>query len=469
MKRFRLAGLILTLLACGKGGDGERPPNIILITLESLRPDHMGCYGYSLDTTPNLDEFARSAIRFTDVQAVTSWTLASHASILTGLYPSEHQVREPRDRLGGAYETIAERLSAEDGKRGAGEGYQTAAFVSGPFLRSSYNLDQGFDLYDDSAAAPTQEEGHGEVTNPEMERKLARFFRQTSARPLFLFAYFWDIHYDFLPPPPFDTMFVTSDMERFDISRFEFNEAIHAEMDPARSRYLVSQYDGEIRCTDEMLGRLFDVMKAEGLWENALIVITADHGEEFFEHGSAGHKNNLFDQSVRVPLLVKLPGESPPAVSAELMSQTNLAELLNGGWKRLSTRPGDAVAGAEIASVPMSPTGDHVFELDLPLKALVDGKIVGGRVDRWKAIRRGHWKLVRPPRQGDLLLFDVRDDPGDLQNLAEAHPDVADSLARTLAVRLAEMEKSAIRFGAPERAVLDSSEMERLRSLGYID
>ncbi|RPJ40963.1 MAG: hypothetical protein EHM19_12820, partial [Candidatus Latescibacterota bacterium] len=156
-----LAGAALLAACAGCGSDRTDRPNIVLITVESLRADHVGCYGYGLPTTPSLDALAGESVRFENAFSVTSWTLASHAAILTGLTPSALRVLEPHDRLADSYETIAEALSED--------GYYCAAFLSGPFLRAPYNMNQGFSHYDDSPSAVSTGNAHGDVTNPEME------------------------------------------------------------------------------------------------------------------------------------------------------------------------------------------------------------------------------------------------------------------------------------------------------------
>jgi len=158
--RTLLATLAVLAAACGKPG----PPNIVVVTVESLRTDHVGVYGGrsrsrpDVPVTPNLDAFAREAVVYDDAQAPTSWTLASHASIFTGLYPTAHQTIRPRDRLDDSYTTFAEVLRDR--------GYQTVGIVSGPYLRTAHNLNQGFELYHDDIAAPSAAESHDDVTKP---------------------------------------------------------------------------------------------------------------------------------------------------------------------------------------------------------------------------------------------------------------------------------------------------------------
>lgn len=318
---YRPRGVLLVLGLCGmplgcrddQSGPPDRP-NIILITFESLRADHVGCYGYERATTPTLDALSREAILFPNAYSVTSWTLTSHASIFTGLYPRAHQVIRPRDRLASVYVTAAEVLQDA--------GYQTAGLISGPYLRQAYNLHQGFEIYDDSASSVTNNVAHDDIANPTLERRVTKFLteQRSSDRPFFLFLYIWDPHYDYIPPPPFDTMFTPPDAERVNVRNYEIVSDVHRGITAGQLAYVLSQYDGEIRCTDAMLGRLFAQLREQGLWDRTALIVTADHGEEFFEHGNKGHKNNLHVESLHVPLLVKPPKPTAPRRDDRLVS-----------------------------------------------------------------------------------------------------------------------------------------------------
>src|SRR5262245_2945751 len=236
---------------CPRSGPGPRPPDLVLVTVESLRTDSVGpgagASAGAPPITPSLDAFAAGATVYPDAHSVTSWTLASHASLFTGLYPSAHRATGPLDRLDDSYPTLAEVLAAH--------GYQTIGVVSGPYLRRTHNLSQGFESWDQDAASITSRLAHADVTNDAMLASLARALEheRDPGRPLFLFAYFWDPHFDYLPPPPWDTAFVPPGAERFDARDLDANPEIHAGMDARRLAWLRAQYEGEIRWTDEHL------------------------------------------------------------------------------------------------------------------------------------------------------------------------------------------------------------------------
>lgn len=441
---------------------GSQAPNVVLIVLESLRADHLGSYGYERATSPVLDAFAARSIRYANAHAVTSWTLPSHVSILTGEYPAVHGVTEPDHSLADGFETLAERLAGVgEAPRDRKQPYETAAFVGAPFLRRPYNLHQGFAIYDDEAASPTNVEGHADVTNPAIEAKVMEYLANQSGGPFFLYVHLWDIHFDYIPPPPFDTMFVDDSCEPFAITEMPFNDDVRPDMSAARLRYLISQYDGEIRCADALVGRIFDRVRERGDWDRTIVAVTSDHGEEFFEHGESGHKKNLHGTSLRVPLLIKPAGPFEPRVIDEPFSLAGLASRILA-LTQIPGAPGHGPPGDAPEPAPV------FAELDLNLHALVDGEIVASRVDHHESIEAGGWKLIRLPRKGGVQLFHIGGgDRAEKRNLAAAEPERVRTLLAALEARNAAAEARTAASPAG-RIVLDDDEKERLRGLGYL-
>ncbi len=465
------AGALAALAAagCTRAAPGPRPPDVVLITLESLRIDRVGAQGGAspgrprVPLTPNLDAFAAGATLYPDAHSVTSWTLAAHASLFTGLYPSGHQTTGPRDRLGDSYPTLAEALVAR--------GYETAAVVSGPYLRRAHELAQGFEAYDDAIASITNRLAHDDRTNPALLESVRRFLdeERDSGRPLFLFAYFWDPHFDYLPPPPWDAAFVPAEAESFDVRDFDINPAIHAGMDAHRLAWLLSQYDGEIRWTDEHVGRLFALLRERGIWDDALVVVTADHGEEFFDHGEKGHKNNLHAETVRVPLIVKYPGQVEGRTDPRVAS---LVDVLPTVLEAAGAQVEFPVHGRSLREPHPDPERSILYELDTSqYYGAADGRIDVHR-SRWRGLRRGELKLVeRESGAGDLerRLFRVSRDPLEREDLSMREPERVAELTRELAAELerARAAASGHRPGGP--AQLTDEERAQLEALGYFE
>lgn len=454
---------LAAVAACGRGdrsGAAPTRPNIILVTIESLRPDHVHCYGYERDTTPALDALAREGILFERARSVTSWTLTSHASIFTGLYPEAHRVIHPHDRLDDSYVTMAETLRAA--------GYQTAGFVSGPFLRTVHNLNQGFDLYDDSGVRVTSSTSADEdVTNPWMEQLLVRFLREQRdpGKPFFLFAYLWDPHYDYIPPRPYDRMFVAPDAESIDLRGYESRNVVKPGIRPAQLRYVISQYDGEIRWTDDMLGRLWRRLREMGLWENTAIIVTADHGEAFFEHGAKGHKNSLYPEEVRVPLVIKPSGRTQARRDGRLASLERLFPTVLD-LAGIEDRPrwlDRSLLRPRLRHPP--PT---FYSLVTSLYVERPGRKDLERHSKdWFAIRDGNLKLIQVQPGGRWELYDAARDPGERRPLSLSNP-AYEALRRKLEAHVEKMERLAANWSRSAPANLAPADLERLRALGYV-
>jgi len=458
-------------LESGKPG-GAAPPDIILITIESLRTDHVGAYGGKSGTrpevpiTPNLDALAREAVVYERAHATTSWTLPSHASLFTGLYPSAHQTRRPLSVLGEDYSTLAEKLRTE--------GYQTAGVVSGPYLREKYQLTQGIDWLEDSSANPFQPRAHSDVTNAAMERGLLRFVERerTPDRPFFLFAYFWDPHYDFLPPDPYDTLFTNDETQRIDVHRFDTANTIHSGISKPELDFVLAQYDGEIRATDELLGRFFDVLRTRDLWEESLVIVTADHGEEFFDHGEKGHKNNLYVESVKVPLFIKFPKGTGPAPGTRDGRLVSLVDVLPTTLEVVGIGDGtdlDKLDGRSLLAAP-DPQRAIFFEL-LTSWYVQNGAQRDTEVESWWAIQNEDHKLVLRRREIGkplLELFDIAKDPLERTDIARESPELVAELMSQLFEQSNRANARAAEFEIGGTAELDDAERGRLCALGYL-
>src|SRR5258706_3773275 len=315
-----LRALALGALAgCSRSPAPESPaqleslPDIVLVSIDSLRPDHLSCYGYHAPTSPNIDVLAAGGVRCELALSTTSWTLPAHAALFTGLNDSTHGLVTNGLRLSAQATTLAECL--------ARRGYRTAGFFGGPYLHPAFGLDKGFQVWE-SCMTPLTEElitggklggeaAHADVTGPRTLAALRRFLEKPDPRPLFLFVHLFDVHYDYNPPAddviPFDPDYTGT----LDFSHLESNPAISKDMPPRDKQHLVALYDGEIRFTDRNLGKLLALLERQRSDRSRLLVVTADHGEEFFEHGHKGHQSSLYDELVRIPLIWNWPGHLP--------------------------------------------------------------------------------------------------------------------------------------------------------------
>ena len=464
-RRGRGLGAALALLALALIGAGlwiarrpraPRGPNVVLITIESLRTDHVGCYGGAKPTTPQLDALAQESVVYERAHAVTSWTLASHASLFTGLYPTAHRAERPLSRLDDQHHTLAEILTQA--------GYQCGGVISGPYLRRPHGLQQGFAFWDERPSSLDMSESHDDVTNPEMLAGVERFLERVDPeRPFFLFAYFWDPHFDYLPPAPYDRQFVDADDEPVDVRDYEAEEPVRAGLPAAQLDYVRAQYDGEIRWTDEHLGRLLASLRARGVWDDTLIVVTADHGEEFFEHGHKGHKHNVYQESVHVPLVVKYPHAGPTGRDARLAS---LVDVLPTVLEVTGAEDALARAGRSL----LAPQSARPVFLELLETWYVHrpGEAEAREELAWFAVLSGQHKLVFVPREQRLELYDLASDPRETQDLAASQPDTVRGLMQELEGWRAEQLERARAYREDARAELGDGELARLRELGYV-
>jgi len=272
---------------------GPTRPNVLLCTIETLRRDHLGLYGYTRETSPFLDSLASGAVVFEGAHSQSSWTRPSVASILTGLTPAQHGAVTALDKLDGSRTLLSEVLREY--------GYDTAGFCTGRIIsRPVFNHLQGFDVF--------VNEGTGLFE--QLKQDLFAWLDADLHEPFFAFVHVFDPHGPYEAPGSFGEMFdsdycgAMKDLPSLKPTTIDKLGSVS----PRDIDYVRARYDGEIRYTDAVLERLVSGLKERGLWDSTLVVITSDHGEEFAEHGYWGHGNDLMPEKLRVPLVVKLPG-----------------------------------------------------------------------------------------------------------------------------------------------------------------
>jgi len=275
-------------------------PDIFLYVVDTLRADHLGCYGYDRGTSPRLDAFARESTLYEYAYAQTSWTRPSAASILTGLYPKTHGTIGRDDRLNDEVVTIAERL--RDG------GYETIGVVANGHLHETFGFDKGFQTYIYT----------GLVSSARVHREVEALLRPRLDRkdrsPLFVLIWTIDPHDPYEPEPEDADLFGIGDLEPLETD--EGNLLIKIRMGeirptPSQKEFLKARYDQEIFGNDRAFGHLLDLLESHGRKDETVVIFTADHGEEFFDHGDVGHGRTLYNEQIRIPLIVKDPNLAP--------------------------------------------------------------------------------------------------------------------------------------------------------------
>jgi arylsulfatase A-like enzyme/Tfp pilus assembly protein PilF len=414
-----IAVVALALAAAGAWWTTTRPgrrPNILLVTIDTLRADRVGAYGYALAATPVLDGLARRGVRFDQAEASIPLTGPSHATILTGHYPPVHGVRDnvvfPLDAR---HPTLATHLQRE--------GYRTAAFVAAYPVAASFGFAQGFDSFDEGFhESPLPGEGAERPANEVADAAL-KWMAANESPPFFLWVHFYDPHTPYHPPAEYASAF------------------------PGRP------YDGEVAFTDAQLGRVLDGLRARGRADDTVVAVVADHGESLGEHGEQTHAILVYESTLRVPLLLAGPGLPGGRVVRDRVGTVDvmptLLSLADVGVPDglLGRDLGPALRGERLAPQPLY--AESLF----------------GRLNcRWASLRvlfDGDWKLIegREPE-----LFDLARDPGETKDRAAEEPRRLGQMRAALRAAMARMAPA----GDSARIVAISPEqVEKLRSLGY--
>ena len=382
---------------------------IMLITIDTLRTDRLGAYGSSRGLTPVIDGFARDAVRFTAAVVQAPLTLPSHVTILTGLHPARHGVRTNDGfHLAPTVPSLAESLRAG--------GYATGAFIGGYPLRATSGLARGFDQYDD---AFLQTAGAVERSADAVVGAAQPWIEQHHSLPFFVWLHLFDPHSPYVPPAPY--------------------AAAHAD----------APYDGEVAYTDAAIGRLFEWLKARDLFAQSTIIIVADHGESLGEHGERTHGTFLYDATVRVPLMVKLPRAVNAGVVDVPVETADLAPTI-AALAGVALPPVD---GQSVLSLITGGAGDP----DRPAYAESYYQNVLLGWSPLRAVRTRRWKFIEAPRPE---LYDLDADPAERRNRVSDRSALATALQRALPSPGGE-PSSHSSAAAGEAA-------ERLRSLGYV-
>lgn len=440
----------LALVACGP--QERRPPaepdapSIILISIDTLRADHMGLYGYERDTTPQLDAFAREALVFDRAHTTYTWTPVAHMSLLTGLYPTQHRVLDIDSALAESVATLAERL------RGAG--YHTAGLYGNELLDPCFGFGRGFDVYEPHLGVDAAQE--------HLTRVLAK---RPADRPIFLFVHLYDVHNTprrssgwtiYEPPPPFDRMFVEDARERVlevDTLALWFDHT--PELTERLHEGLVALYDGGVRFVDGRVGTWLDEWRASGLLDEAVVVVTSDHGEGLAQHygDRYGGHGELFQEGLRVPLLVRLPeGVGPGPAAGRRADPVSLVDLVP-----------TLLGLAGLASDPRLP-GRSLLEPG------PDERLLFAEGETLSAYIRWPWKVIESRGERDGRAFDLATDPRE-EHCLRTEQGLERFLERAGPIRReAELEREQwYRPDAPGRAERDPEMDDRLRALGYLD
>jgi arylsulfatase A-like enzyme len=420
--------LIVVCLAVSCG-TGWKRPNIVLIGVDTLRCDHVGCYGYGRPTTPNIDRLASQGVIFENAVSQAPWTLPSFATVFTSLYPTQHgagHVASGTAHFGARMRTSFPPLAMMLLR----EGYTIGPIVNGPALSSEYGVDRGFEFYNgakDGKARPADR----------VTRDALKWIDEHKGKPFFLFVHYFDPHVPYEPPSPYDEMFdpgyrgrVGPGFDRDTYARargyLSCSGDPSAQADWDRLRAL---YDGEIAFTDKAIGLLLQGLRARGLKENTLVVFLSDHGEEFFDHGDFEHGHTLYDELLKVPMVISHPGIVPENV--RVTAQVRLLDVLPTVLDLLGIGSYSHFQGVSLKELMW---GEDDFTgrdraLLPPRFAYSEGILYGSEK---KSVTCHPWRLILDTATGERMLDNLKYDPDEQSNLVATQPAKADALEEVL-------------------------------------
>jgi len=453
---FALRGVLAIALLLVAGACGAAAPRlVVVIGVDTLAAGHLGVYGAERPTSPFLDQLAADGVVFERAYATSSWTLPSFASIFTGRLQSGHgagirvnrsdrewedeRVAHRRVILDPAVPTLAEMLAAA--------GFTTVAVAQNPNLDPAFGVARGFDVYDYVMGSHDDKRRADVVVDHALE-----LIDEHAGGDLFLFVHFFDPHMSYGAPPPYGGMF-TDGLE----GGYQLPIAVDPrqldregpEVPEVRRRFIAAAYDEEIRFLDSQLERLVGGLRERGLWDEALVVLTADHGEELFEHDGFEHGHSLYDEVISVPLIVW----GPDLVAGRSLAPVSIADVAPTVLDFESVQIPDGIFGVSLR--PLLDGADPAEERLIVAEGILYGS-------EKKAAVRWPYKLIVDREDGTEELFDLRQDPAEKQPLTA--PERVAELREQLELALAAASQGV----TLHQLELDEELQRRLRALGYI-
>jgi len=405
----------------------DKYTNVILISIDTLRADHLGCYGYFRNTSPHIDRLAAEGTRFDNPFSPAPWTLPAHVSMLTALNPARHNVILATHLINPRITTLAEILRSK--------GYFTGAFTGGGYVSASYGHAQGFDFYQDRG-------GTGKRSAKKLSEWTVKWINYNRDKKFFLFLHTYQTHSPYSAPPPFGQIFVSENKNWKDLDTdllLGNSRKRYAALPEEIRQNIIALYDGEIRVTDEeFIGPLIAALKNQGLYDRTMIIFTSDHGEEFYDHGSWLHGQSLYNELIRVPLVIKFPFSKYQ--NRTISNNARLIDIVPTILSELDLK----ISQKNFDGKSLIPLIEQKEKKQRQVKSeqykwgpfLLPGKKFNQNLKIFSYIE-DHYKLIfslnslryhkyysPPPPQNEVIevkLFDLQNDPGETTNVAALH------------------------------------------------
>jgi arylsulfatase A-like enzyme len=463
-------------------------PNVLVLLIDTLRSDHLSCYGYGRRTSPNMDQAAAGGVLFLETYSQASWTKPATASLMTGVYPSTHQTTTMGSGLMDSFRILPEVYSDH--------GYRTAILTSNNLVSPLFGFDQGVDFFYYGKSQMVRELMLGNIirtllrSNQKRKQKVEDYFWRVESflrfservdydpsadalnarflewyeedpdRPFFAYIHYIEPHYPYTPPAPFDTMFSKIEPGAYVQPTQNYGFQPFDEMgsvDNGLLETVIGEYDGEIAYLDDCFGRFFSELSERGIFDNTILVITSDHGEEFFDHAMWGHGHSLFNEVVRIPLIIRFPPEVP--AGTEVTALASLVDVFPTLLDLSGIEDSVDVAGHSLVPLMHAGGGETTASESY-------GEVLKGGRRAW-FLTDGKYKLLRY-QKGVLertMLFELDDDGTEHSDLVDSLPGVADSLLERMEAIYRKSSSNAVE-GNQRR--IDKATEDQLRALGYI-
>lgn len=443
---------LICLFFAGCKDSSSKKPNVLFVVVDTLGAKHLQSFANnnsaesSLAKTPNIEALAKDGVVFSNAFSAAPWTKASVASMFTGIVPQRHRVQNIDSKLSDSHHTLAEMFKES--------GYQTKGIISHILLKEDAGFGQGFEQY---GIVPLTKNVHDEVNSNLVTETAIDWLKtkRSHEKPFFLFTHYFDPHYNFQHHPEFNrtagyqgTITPGEDVRSL---RARIPNITSADID-----YLKGLYHEEIAFTDLHLGRLFAALKSEGLAENTLIILTADHGEEFMEHGWIGHTKTLYNDLVQVPLIFYWPSHFRSQRIDTAVSLCDLVPTLNALIPLNQNISFDGISIEPLLQGGSLPDRPIFFEVNYKVRAMSPS---------FNGILYRKWKLIKDRSDNSLQLFDIIKDPDEKINLAATEPIIVEKLLASLDNQDKDYTSQP---GASTLEEKDPHKLEQLRSLGYL-